>query len=86
MRSVFLALGHGARSERRPRSEGLAARPWRFRSASSTLVSSMAMRQRTISTFREISVLLAVFDRCLQSYADLNMAARGQLDDRRYSA
>jgi len=43
MRSAFLALDRGARSERRPRSEGLAARPWRFRSASSTLVSGMAL-------------------------------------------
>ena len=41
MRSAFLALDRGARSERRPRSEGLAARRWRFRSVSSTLVSGM---------------------------------------------
>ena len=43
MRSAFLALDLGARSERRPRSEGLAARRWPFRSASSTLVSGMAL-------------------------------------------
>ena len=41
MRSAFLALDQGAHSQRRPRSEGLATRPWRFRSASSTLVSGM---------------------------------------------
>ena len=40
---AFLGLAQGARSERRPRSGGLAARPWRFRSASSTLVSGMAL-------------------------------------------
>ena len=33
----------GARSERCPRSDGLAARLWRFRSASSTLISGMAL-------------------------------------------
>ena len=43
MRSAFLALVQGVRFERRPRSGGLAARPWRFRSASSTLVSGMAL-------------------------------------------
>jgi len=42
MRSAFLAFDTGARSERRLRSEeGLAARLWRFCSASSTLVSGM---------------------------------------------
>ena len=41
MRSAFLALVQGVRFERRPRSGGLATRPWRFRSASSTLVSGM---------------------------------------------
>jgi len=30
MRSAFLALVREARSEQRPRSEGLAARSWRF--------------------------------------------------------
>jgi len=42
-RFASLALGQGARSERRPRSEGLAARRWRFSSVSSTLVSGMAL-------------------------------------------
>ena len=35
--SAFLASDRGVRSDRRPRSGGLAALPWRFRSASSTL-------------------------------------------------
>ena len=42
-RFASLALDQGARSERRPRSEGLAARRWRFRSVLLTLVSGMAL-------------------------------------------
>lgn len=41
------------------------------------------MRQRAVSMFRGASVLLAVFDRCLKSFSNLNRAAREQLDDHR---